>query len=255
MGQNNRRNFISINPENVEEHGLFCIKNKKADGYRAKLKWFLDQYDLGLRLFIAVDQTGKQLGFVECIPAEFAWRPVLAENYLFIQCITIYSKSDRRQGLGSELLNKCERLAVEGEMAGLCTMTSTGPWVADNGVFEQNGYQSAEKQDRFELWLKPLQENGPPPSLADWRKEQSRYQGWHLVYADQCPWHQKAVTELCATAAQNGIDLQVTQLVSPEQIRRAPSGFGTFSLLRDGRLLADHYISKTRFRNILKKEY
>lgn len=32
----------------------------------------------------------------------------------------------------------------------------------------------------------------------------------------------------------------------------APSGFGVFALLKDGQLLEGHYISKTRFKNILQ---
>jgi hypothetical protein len=83
-------------------------------------------------------------------------------------------------------------------------------------------------------------------------KEQ--YKGWNLVYADQCPWHKKAVFALYDTAMDFGIDLKIKKLTSSKQPKKAPSGFGTFSLLGDGRLLEDHYISATRFKNILRKE-
>ncbi|WP_282134916.1 hypothetical protein [Seonamhaeicola maritimus] len=51
-----------------------------------------------------------------------------------------------------------------------------------------------------------------------------------------------------------GIDLKVSKINTVEEAKNAPSGFGVFNLLRDGRLLEDHYISGTRFRNILEKE-
>jgi hypothetical protein len=55
-------------------------------------------------------------------------------------------------------------------------------------------------------------------------------------------------------ASDYGIEMKVTKLLTPEEARNAPSGFGTFSLIKDGKLLEDHYLSRTRFENILKKE-
>jgi hypothetical protein len=48
--------------------------------------------------------------------------------------------------------------------------------------------------------------------------------------------------------------LKIKIALDSEGKQLAPSGFGTFSLLKDGKLLEDHYISRTRFENILKKE-
>ena len=50
------------------------------------------------------------------------------------------------------------------------------------------------------------------------------------------------------------VDLQVEKLTTAEEAKSAPSGFGVFSLMHDGQLVEDHYLSATRFRNILKKE-
>jgi hypothetical protein len=55
-------------------------------------------------------------------------------------------------------------------------------------------------------------------------------------------------------AEQAGIDLKVKEILTAEEARQSPSGYGVFSLLHDGKLLADHYISATRFKNILKME-
>jgi hypothetical protein len=48
--------------------------------------------------------------------------------------------------------------------------------------------------------------------------------------------------------------LQTTKIESAEKAQHAPSGFGVFALVKDGKLLEDHYISETRFKTILKKE-
>ena len=49
-----------------------------------------------------------------------------------------------------------------------------------------------------------------------------------------------------------GMDLKVTKLETAQEAKNAPSGFGVFNLLHDGKLLEDHYLSATRFKNILK---
>jgi hypothetical protein len=67
-------------------------------------------------------------------------------------------------------------------------------------------------------------------------------------------WHDKSINDLSLSAKEHGIKLNVTKIMNAKEAQLAPSGFGTFSLIKDGRLLEDHYLSKTRFENILKKE-
>jgi hypothetical protein len=49
------------------------------------------------------------------------------------------------------------------------------------------------------------------------------------------------------------LNLKITELKTPKQAQEAPSVYSVFTLIKDGKILADHYISSTRFRNILKK--
>lgn len=51
-----------------------------------------------------------------------------------------------------------------------------------------------------------------------------------------------------------GIDLKLKKIETVDEAKNAPSGFGTYSLIYNGKLIEDHYLSATRFRNILKKE-
>jgi YoaP-like len=102
--------------------------------------------------------------------------------------------------------------------------------------------------------VKKFKSTTPTPHLIDWTLQQKKYKGWHLVYADQCPWHEKAVTVMKKVATDFNINLKIKKLKSASEARKAPSGFGVFSLLHNGQLLEDHYLSETRFRSILKKE-
>lgn len=123
--------LIDVTSSNVSEHGIYCVKDKKAPGYQAKIKWFQSKMNEGLKIKIAVDKVGKQVGFIEYIPSELAWRPIHANNFLFIQCIALFVKDVREQGLGSLLLNACETEALAAKKAGLCAMSSDGVWIAN----------------------------------------------------------------------------------------------------------------------------
>jgi GNAT superfamily N-acetyltransferase len=246
-------NLINVTSDNVSEVGVFCIKDKKADGFHNKVKWFKDKLNNGLTIKIATDADGNQLGFIEYIPSELAWRPIKANNYLFIQCITVYSKKMRNQGMASYLISACEQDAKAQGKDGICTMSSKGSWMAERALFDKFGFEEAEKKDRFELLHKSFGTKNAP-EFYDWNQQQAKYTGWNLIYADQCPWHAKSVQDLTECSKEHGIKLKVTVLKSPQEAQKAPSGFGVFNLIKDGKLLADHYISRTRFENILKRE-
>lgn len=242
---------ISVTPQNVETYGLFCVKSRKNPGYARKLRWFLQEYPKGLRLKILEDEAGRQLGFIEYTAAEHAWRPVKAPHHLFIHCMFIYKNADKGRGHASLLIQDCLEDARQQGKAGVVAMSSDGAWITNKRIFLKNGFRQVDQRGRFELMHFSLAE-GPLPRLKDWERKQASYQGWHLLYASQCPWHQKCVEELGAYAKEHGVELQVREITEAAAGQAAPSGFGVFALLKDGQLLEDHYISKTRFKNILQ---
>lgn len=246
--------IVEVTPANVQEEGFYCLKNQKNPGFSKKRAWYEQRYSEGLRLKILKDQEGAALGFIEYVPAEFAWRPVEAYQYLFIHCIFVYPRKNQNSGNGRRLIAACEADARRQGKAGLAVMVSAGSWMADKRLFLRNGFSKVDQRGRFELLAKKFVPVALTPCLKDWTLTQGKYQGWHLVYADQCPLHQKSVEDLQATAGEHGIKLTVTRLTTALEAQNAPSGFGVYSLLHNGKLLEDHYISQTRFRNILKKE-
>jgi hypothetical protein len=133
-------------------------------------------------------------------------------------------------------------------------MSSEGTWIANKSLYVKNNFIVADKLGRFELMVKSFDNNKNIPRLIDWTKQQSKYKGWNLVYADQCPWHEKSAADLKQSALEHGIDLKVKKLRTAKEAQNAPSGFGTYSLVKDGRLLGDHYLSRTRFENIVRDE-
>ncbi|HKK78175.1 MAG TPA: GNAT family N-acetyltransferase [Phaeodactylibacter sp.] len=249
----NKLQILSVKPENVDEYGLFCVKSKTNPGYGKKLEWFLKEYPKGLRLKILQEQEGRQIGFIEYTPAERAWRPVVAPGYLFIHCLYVYKKDDRAKGYASMLIEDCMEAARQQGKAGVAVTTSKGPWISTKQVFLKNGFVQTDQRDGFELMHFPLRE-GPAPYFPDWQSQQENYPGWQLFYAHQCPWHQKCAEELAREAQLQDVPLQLTEITTPSMAQEMPSGFGTFALTKERKLLEYHYISTTRFKNILKKQ-
>ncbi len=245
--------MVNVTPENAEKETFFCIKDVKSAGFKSKQRWFEKRYSEGLRMkILKIDD--KKVGFIEYVPANKAWRPIDAPDFMFIHCITVYSKKDRNKGIGSILISEAEKDAKRNGLSGICTMASKGAWVAEKSIFENNGLKLIEKKGRFELLSKKWMAFAQDPELIDWTASQKKYKGWNLVYSDQCPWHEKSAFDLSNTAMDVGIDLKLKKIETVEEAKHAPSGFGTYSLLFNGRLIEDHYLSATRFKNILNKE-
>lgn len=246
--------ITEVTPQNVLEETFYCVKDIKNPGFDCKKEWFDKSYKEGLHIGILKDIKGQSIGFIEFVPVSNAWRPVIADNFMFIHCMYIYSKKNKNKGYGSQLVQYAEEKARQNGMAGVCVMTSKGPWMTDKRIFEKNGYTLIDKKDRFELFVKKWDPEAKDPQFLDWTKKRDQYKGWHLLYANQCPWHEKSVEALLKTAMDYEIDLKVHKITSAAEVKQMPSGFGVFNLLHDGKLLEDHYISATRFRNILTKQ-
>jgi len=246
--------IIEVTTDNVPEIGIYCIKDKKSPGFKSKVSWFKSRINNGLKIMIAIDNQNRQLGFIEYIPSELAWRPVHAENCLFIQCIAVFFKEAKHKNIGTDLIRQCEKDAELNDKSGICVMSSDGAWMANRTLFEKNGFVIIDKLERFELMYKKLDDKSPQPKFFDWTKQQAKYNGWNLIYSEQCPWHEKSVNDLKQSALENGIDFKVMKLTTPEEAQNAPSGFGTFSLIKNRKLICDHYLSRTRFENILRQE-
>lgn len=244
--------IVEITSGNVASEGLFCLKNPKNPGFKLKTEWLENRRKEGLKL-IVLKVDGSPAGFIEYVPGESAWRPVSAKGYLFIHCLWVYPKKYLNQGLGSRLIRHCLEEAREKGLHGAATIASTGSWLSGPDLFEKNGFSAVDKKGRFLLMAKKIS-GADDPTFRDWEKEAARYKGLHLVYAPQCPLFAKSLDEMAVTAKKKGYNLNVTVLDTPEKAQKGPSGYGVYSLIFDGRILADHYISNTRFGNILEKE-
>lgn len=251
--------LVLVGSDNLEQCGIGCIANRRHVGFQPKVQWLQRRFDEGLRYLLFRDERGKALAFLEFVPGEAAWRPVDADGWLFIHCLWVYREGQKVGGLGSRLIQACVEEARKQQRDGVAVMVSNGPWMVGAQIYLRNGFEVVDESDRFQLLVHRFARRGKTaaPSTPQIRRQPdlAPYQnGLHLVYAPQCPMLPKSVHDLTEMAAENGLELQVTELATPRQAQQSPSLYGVYALLWNGRLLADHYVSKGRFKGLLHKE-
>ncbi len=243
--------IVDVNLTNIEHYPPRCFLNPKNEGYRRKLEWLRKRFEEGLAVKLLYDEESKKdHGFIEYVPGENAWRAVEANGYLFIHCIWISPNDYKKKGYGSRLIQECVRDA-EGKL-GVAAVTSDGPFMATKEIFLKNGFTIVEEREKDQLLVMQLKK-GPLPRFKDHEARLKKCRGWHIVYSDQCPWVARFIQELDHDVVAD-LNLKVTRLTTPMQAQSGPSIYSVFNLIHDGKILADRYISKTRFNNILKKE-
>jgi hypothetical protein len=245
--------LIKINNEDgVRKYGLGCLSNKKHPGFETKLNWLKKEFKKGLTL-IVLTVDGKSTGMIECTTGEYFWRPVEAEKYLMIHCLWIIHTKYHRKGYGSLLIDECIKEAKKRKLNGLGVVTSEGPWMAGKQIFLNNGFKQLETKGRFELLIKQFKKK-KLPSFINWEENQTFSKGFKMVYANQCPMFAKCINDLTETALHQKVSLAITEIKYPTGAQNAPSGYGVMNIMRDGKVIADHYISSRRFQNIMKKQ-
>lgn len=243
--------LIDVNEKNIVEHPPKCFLNVENEGYLIKREWLETRFTEGLKIKLLYLED-KCAGFIEYVPGEYAWRAVDAKDCMFIQCIWISPNKHKEKGYGSILVKEVIKEAQKAGKIGVAAVTSEGPFMAGKELFIKNGFMSAASaKPTYELMFKKLKD-GPQPKFMDTEKQLKEYAGLNIVYSNQCPWVARFIKELEGSAQKK--KLTVTELKTAKEAQNAPSIYATFSLIKDGKLLADHYISNTRFQNIINKE-
>ncbi|MCK5031376.1 MAG: GNAT family N-acetyltransferase [Thermoplasmatales archaeon] len=247
--------IINIDENNISEYPPKCFLNPKNEGYLIKREWLLKHFSDGLIIKqLYTEDEKKCIGFIEYVPGEYAWRAVDAKGYLFIHCLWISPNNYKDKGYGSLLVEECVKDAEKQGKCGVAVLTSEGPFMAGKDLFLKKGFKSVSSvKPSFELMVKTLK-RGPKPKFMDWENQLSKYKGLNIIYSNQCPWVARFIDELDEIAKKKDLELKVTELKNAKEAQNAPSVYASFNLVYDGKLLADHYISKTRFLNIINKE-
>jgi len=259
MGRMERIEIIDTNARNISEYGICGYKSIKREGYPEKVEWLKNRFPEGMKIKTLYSDNDGTQGMIEYLPGEYSWRPVEASGYMFIHCIFVgFKRAYKEKGYGSLLVEECLKDAGKENMHGVAAVTRKGSFMAGKELFVKKGFEVVDKAPPdFELLVKEFDKNAPTPQFkGDWGKRLSQYnKGLTIFRADQCPYSVKNVKEISGTAEKiYGIKPTIIELKSCEEAQNSPCAFGTFCIVHNGKVIADHPISNTRFMNIMNKE-
>ena len=250
--------IIDTNMDNMLEYGVCGYKSMKREGYPEKIAWLKKRFLEGMRIKTLYSHEDGTQGMIEYIPGEYCWRPVDAGGYMFIHCIFVgFKRAYKGKGYGSLLLDECLRDGRKENMHGVAVVTRKGAFMAGKELFVRKGFEVVDTAPPdFELLVKNFDRTAPTPRFkGNWEKRLSQYgNGLTIIRADQCPYTVKNVREIREAAEKlYGMKPSIVGLTSCKEAQRSPCAFGTFYMVYDGKVIAYHPISKTRFTNIMSK--
>lgn len=240
--------IVQVTKENLAQEHICCaISNNKDVQVSSKKAWLAERFDEGL-VFLKSAERGKC--FIEYIPAENAWNPILAEGTMYIDCLWV-SGSLKGHGYSNELLAACIRDSREKGKLGLCILSSEKkkPFLADPKYLAHKGFSVCDRADNgIQLWFLPFSDDAPKPRLRDCaRHPHVDEAGYVLYYTSQCPFNAKYVPIVERCAREHGIPFRSIHLQTKEQAQNAPTPITTYALFRDGEYLTNEQMNDAKF--------
>lgn len=247
--------FVTITPENIEKEHICCIlSNKKGDACVASKKtWIKERFSDGL-VFKKLDVRGKV--FIEYLPAEQAWYPIIAPNYMHINCFWV-SGQYQGKGYANQLLDQCIADAKAKGKCGLSVLSSRKklPFLSDPNYLKHKGFLIGDMAlSSFELLYFPFDDPVCVPQFHEQVKKGGKVEkGLVVYYSHQCPHTAKYVPLMVKIANQYGVEIHVYKIETAQQAQQAPSPWTTYSLYHHGVFVTNAILSEKKFKEMLIK--
>jgi len=241
--------IITVDETNVDERGFFCYMSKrKSPGYQQKRAWLEARFTEGMKIKILHEIGGRDVGFIEYLPSENAWRAVQAQDYLLIHCLWVVGKG-KGKGYGSLLLQECLKDAHAQKKQGVLMVSSDRIWLAGKDIFLKNGFVEVDQVLPFRLLVYTFNSQTQPSFPTDWEDRQKRFgTGLTVIRTPQCPYIENGVTEVLQIAEELGMPVKVVEFHSAQELQaQSPSPFGVFGIVYEGKLLSYYFVKRSKF--------
>lgn len=240
--------FKVVTKDNLDLEHICCAISNKDEGVKLKKEWMKKQLDNGL-VFRKLDERGKV--FIEYLPAEFAFAPIEADGYIYINCFWVSGKF-KKQGHGKALLNSCIEDAKSQGKKGVVVLSSKKKktFLSDPKYLKKFGFEVADTVLDYELLYYPFDDS--KPRFLD---HVGKTEGNKLYYSHQCPHTEKYVKLVENVAKREGIPLEVIFIETVEEAREAPCPFTTYTLFLDGELITNEILTEKKFLEMIKPLY
>lgn len=245
--------YIRVTKENIDKEHICCaISSNKDVQVISKKDWLRDRFDDGL-VFLKSVERGKC--FIEYIPAENAWNPIDAKDYMYIDCLWV-AGSFKGHGYSSELLEYCINDSKEKGKKGLCILCANKkkPFLADPKFLKHKGFMPCDKADNgIELWYLPFDDVNDKPRFKECAKHVSiNEKGYVLYYTSQCPFNAKYVPMLEDIAKEHNVPFKAIHITSKQEAQSVPTPVTTYALFYDGKYLTNEQMNVNKFLRLIK---
>ena len=247
-------NIITVDSTNIDAEHICCaIASKKSDT-RAELKkdWLKQRFADGL-VFKKLNVRGKV--FIEYIPAEKAFAPITAPNYMYINCLWVSGKY-KGQGHASRLLNECIKDAKAKGKSGLVALSSSKkkPFLSDPKFYKKKGFIVGDTASPYyELLYLPFKESKPPCFNDCVKKQQKIGSGVVVYYSNQCPHTEMYVNIIKEIAHKEHVRFTDVKLNTYEQAKICPNPFTTYAIFFNGKFETNEILTAKKFNQLLIK--
>ena len=247
-------NFIRVTKDNLEKEHICCaISNNKDVQVSSKKAWLSDRFEEGL-VFLKSEERGKC--FIEYIPAENAWIPIEAPEYMYIDCLWV-SGSLKGHGYSTELLNACIEDSKGKGKKGLCILSAPKkmPFLSDPKFLKYKGFEVCDEADNgIQLFYLPFEKIKDIPRFKDCAKHPHvEESGWVLYYTHQCPFNAKYVPAVEKTAGDNNIPFKAIRLQTREEAQNAPTPITNYALFYNGEYVTNEQNNDKKFLALVAK--
>ena len=233
--------LITLNSSNISKEHICCaFSDKKCkDSYEAKKDWLKKEFDNGY-VFRRIDARAKV--FIEYGPAEKGWTPIIAPNFLLINCFWVSGKY-KKKGYGKELIRKTINDAISQGKDGLVTVVGTKKFhfMSDTKWLLKQGFEEIEKLSYgFSLLVKRINPKSENPRFSESVKSGvcTHKDGIIAYYSNRCPFSEfHARNSLVETAEKRKLPLKIIKIETMEQAQSAPSPATIFSLFLNGKFI------------------
>lgn len=245
-------NYIEINQKNIDTEHICCaIGNDKKNKTQADSKkiWLKDRFDDGLK-FIRLDERGKF--FVEYMPIEKVWKPLIGSNYNVINCLWV-SGSYKNKGIAKELIQKCiENSKIENK-SGIAVVTSKKvmPFLTDKKFFEKYGFETIdEAYPYFELMALKFDTKAENPSFTPKSKKGDCEikNGFVIKYSNQCPFNEYYVSLYKQIFENLEQKVEIIKLKNYQEAQKFGTPFGTFGVFYNRKFVFHELMAEKKFK-------
>ncbi|AUP77537.1 GNAT family N-acetyltransferase [Flavivirga eckloniae] len=233
--------IVKLNDKNIEDEHICCaISDKKSqDGYQKKKDWLKTEFKNGYT-FKKLNVRGKV--FIEYVPIENSWLPLVGENYMVINCFWV-SGQFKGKGNGKKLLEQCKEDAKAQGMDGIVAISSDKkrPFMTDPIFLKCQGFEIIdEAPPYFKLWGLKINPDSTFPQIMDSAKKGTcpNNEGITAYYSNTCPFTDFYTNNMLRKyAKEKNIPLEINHIKSKDDAHKLPIPWILNSVFYKGELV------------------